>query len=721
MAQEFSQSEIFDLIDKLAPAMGVDPRTAKIVIGAEHAHKAPGGGFTLPSKMSERASHVGATGVGQVMPKTREALVARGHLTPEQANDTSLRGQVAASLATIKEMLPRTGTDPLRIAAAYNGGERARKLYGTDQWDKAPAETQTHVKKAQYVMNQIDPNQSAAETQRLQGATPAAAPKRTSLVQPLGELFSGFTNALGSAIGGVRDYQAESDAGMEAAKQAVLDQAAGANMQATGAVEAAALKQTRVDQLTSVFGLTDADIAKNREEWETLEIQRRQLEQQVNDKLAVGFFDNPIQYLANMTRLPGMIEQHNALARQTQALNDDIATKQQLSSSQQAVTSVNVFEAMKKQEEGKAMENVAKANQQLAQLHVENAATNSKNLLTILSVESQRLEAGARLMQITRQEEEQKREFQEKTKKEQDEAVQVAAVNKTLAVIGSSVEPAVWKEMTAKEKAPLLRLVNAGSYGNSLAEAYEVITGSGLYNRNKADPALVQTIDTVDKQLNRMVQQEQAKLAKLGKTATEKETSAIRANALASLEMQWKEHAARGTDRERLDTESPYRINYNGLSALGIGTDGIVGKVIGDRKKSDMLRGAADVKFDDFASEALVQVLAGQTTPAKAAQHIAKFYQDADAANYASRGLAIFQLPRPEGYTVFAGPRQQQLDAENAGAVEAFLTIRANEKLREQLQWQTWQQSPAVQPFTAPTDTMIDGPRGPIPAPVRRN
>jgi hypothetical protein len=723
----YDAADIFRLVDEMAPAMGVDPVAAKTVIAAEHVHKdRASGGWKLPAQFSPRPSPVGAEGVGQVMPKTRAALVAQGYLPKDLANDTSLRGQVAASLAAVKEMQKRAGNDPLRLAAYYNGGTKAGQAYGTSAFAQAPAETQTHVEKARYAMDQIKPSYDAVEMQKLvrqpnspvtSTATPAASNPMSMMLRQIQQAFGNVSEATNESVNALTGYQAAADAGMESAKQAVLDQASGATMAASGSVRAAEIQQERKDFLTRQFLLTDSDVQANRDQYAMFESQRLQLEDQINSQLAVGFFDNPLQHIMNLTTLPGLVQQHNGLARKVQTLDKQISQRQTHSANQQQVTAASQLEAIKLQEQGKAMETSAKAAADLARLEVENADTDAKNTLQILSAEAGRMEAGARLMQITRQELAEQKAFQEKTTEAQEQAVEVASINKLLAPIGGSIDERSWKEMTATSKLPMRQMLARGNYGNSLAEAYDVITGSGLYNRSRAAPSVVVTIDLIGNQLGAKIREAEAKdTLKKGKPAD------YRAQAMAALETEWAETAKKGTDRERLPMGNPHMLDFNALHLSGQWKDSWIGKVMTQRAQGNMVGGAVGLKFDDFATEALAQIAAKKTTPAKAAEDLSRFYATADDINYEQRGLAIFHVPKPQAYTVFAGPAQRAVDAKNAADVRNFLELRSKAQVQQQLQFQLLQQNVPSQLYMpgAPPE-MIMGPRGPEPRPMRQN
>lgn len=707
----YDTAEVYKLIDELAPALGVDPRTAKIIIGAEQVHKGDGGvGFKMPAQFSPRPSPVGAQGVGQVMPKTLQALQQQGHLPKDFVNDGSLRSQVVASLAAVKEIAPRAGNDPLRLAAYYNGGTNPGKAYGTPAFATAPEETRNHVEKARFVMNTLDGNQSPAETQRLNATKPAGAPSSIPDLGELMKLYGNVSQGTDTAVAAVRGYQQASDTGLQEHTEALQLGAEAAKAKANAAIEGNAILQARKDLVTQMFGLGNSDINTLRDEYVGKESQRRQLETQVQEQLSVGFFDNPLKYLANLTTLPGLVAQHNALAKRTDDINGEIATRQDLSIKQQQATAADLTGAYAKEQQAIADAEVARVTAEAAKLKVETAATNAKNMLTIVSADSGRLSAAAQLAAIVRAEQRQTAEELKLSKKETDELVEVGVVNKMLAPLGAELPAKFWKEMSPNQKLQFTQMGSRASYGNTLAESYQNIQSLGMYNRQKADPSIVRFMDSVAEQLP----------ARIGKVMAQnvvkppKPEDAERM-ALQELETEWKSWIKAGEDRERAPLGSPYNLDYNYAHITGKYNGSFIGNALTKQAQADLRNGAGLMDFNGLAAEALIEIKSEKLLPHEAAKQLATFYRDEQSQMYRARGLSLFNMPAPKDYTVYAGPAARQIDATNPAQLELYLMLRAK-AIKEG--------TDAMQQMFAPYGNgpaIIDGPRGPIAAPVRRN
>lgn len=698
----YSTEEVFKLIDTLAPALGVDPRTAKIIIGAEQVHKGETpGSYKMPAQFSPRPSPVGAQGVGQVMPATLAALQQQGFLPPDFVNDGSLKSQVQASLAAIKEMSPRAGNDPLRLAAYYNGGTRAGQAYGTSAFAGAPEETRNHVEKARFVMDQLNGEQSPAETARLaRSGTPTSASGNTSGIRSIPDLsdllklYSGINARTDAAIDGIYQSQQAADIGVADHTAALSAGAEAAKAKAAAAIDANNALQVRKDMIARTFGLTDSDVTALREEHVNTESQRRLLEQQVQEQMAVGFFDNPIKFLANLTTLPGLVAQHNALAKRANDINGEVATRQDLAIRQQQATGANLTEQFAAEQQALADAEVARVAAEAAKVRVDNAATNAKNLLTVLSTESSRFSTGVQLAAFVRAEEQQKAAEEKLSKKELDDRVEIGVVNKLLQPLGAELPPQLWKEMNAAQKLQFTQMGSRGSYGNDLPEAYQNIKALNMFNRNKADPSIVAFMDSVEESLpSRIAQIQKADVMKKLKYEDAER------QALKQIESEWKAALKPGADRERQSGMNPFSINYNYAHGSGKYAGTFIGDALANRAKVDIRNGAANVKFDDLVDEALIGILAKKLKPQDAAKQLAQFYTQEQQTAYNSRGLSLFNLPRPRDYTVYAGPAQREIDATNPAALELYLQLRAKAKASAPQNGYSIYSMPVLDPF----------------------
>lgn len=699
----YDPKEVFSLVDQLAPGMGVDPRVAKMLIGAEQVHlDRTTGGYKMPAQFSPRASYAGAQGVGQVMPATLQALQKQGHLPANFVNDGSLQSQVLASLAAIKEMAPRAGGDPLRLAAMYNGGTAAGKAYGTDAFASAPRETQNHVEKAKFMLQQLNEDQSQAETGRLAGtAVRGAAPQpgqqqgqqagNSSLpfnipgMDGVLALFGNVSAGTDAAIGGLQGYQAEANTGLQQATMAVAAQAEAEKKAALARIDQHAILETRKNTIADMFGASEEQQLQLREAYVANEAARSAIESQVNEQMAVGFFDNPLQYLANLTTLPGLVAKHNSMAVRSNDMQAEIARRQINAQQQTQTTAAQVNEAYSREQLAAADATAAKALGELARLRTENAGTNAKNLLAVVSAETGRLQTAAQLEALMRQQRQQDAEFLKLTKKEQEDTIEVDKINAMLAPLGGNLDKRLWKEMNAAQKYPLTQLTTRGSYGNSLAEAYTTITDLGLYNRSKADPAMAGFIEAISAELPKRIEA----LRKQDVLGKEK-PAALQAAALAQIEAEWKAPLEKGADRERFNT-GPYALDYNVAQLENRYKGTFIGDTLDARAKQDVRYGAGSLTFADMEDAALIQIKAGKLTPAQAAKQLANFYATEQQQKYKALGLGLYNMPKPEGYTVYGfAPGSGffrtplQLDAANPAALENYFMTRQVQQLRNE-------------------------------------
>jgi hypothetical protein len=118
------KQRVADLVDRLAPKFGVDPKLALSVIAVE-------------SNFDARAhSHKDARGMMQLIPETAERFNVKDAFDPVQ--------NVRGGLAYLRFLLAYYRGDVVLAAAAYNAGEKAVDRYG----GVPPfAETQAYVRK----------------------------------------------------------------------------------------------------------------------------------------------------------------------------------------------------------------------------------------------------------------------------------------------------------------------------------------------------------------------------------------------------------------------------------------------------------------------------------------------------------------------------------------------------------------------------------------------
>lgn len=348
---EFSVKDIYGEIDRQAAEFGVNPAFAKTLLTAENTDS--GSTTSRKAYSGDAVSSAKARGVLQVIPTTAAGLQQAGFLPATWRHDPeNLGSQVSAGLAAIKEMnqRQRDPNDLFELATMYNGGNKAWKSYlGGKPVNPETAHYLTKVERAgmdfglQPTPQQIEAatlaragqsqqgfpssvarpgvrrSESSSETTSSKTYDPVAMERfnqSAGLLQNSGGLFESAMGALTDRGAGVAQSGADLMAGiLDAGRAAGASAEAQAVLKASGEARRAALltranlnpeqTENRMDQALSALDTTSAALD--------------QLKPEIDRRMSVGFFDNPLEYVINMTRLPGMISQYNGLVSTQQA------------------------------------------------------------------------------------------------------------------------------------------------------------------------------------------------------------------------------------------------------------------------------------------------------------------------------------------------------------------------------------------------------------------
>lgn len=320
---DFSVDEIMRTIDEMAPSFGVDPKVAKSIIVAENTSdgRIKRGTFSGDATNSNRTM-----GIGQVIPTTARGLQQAGFLPADWKFDPNdLKSQLSASLAAMKEMKgrQRNPDDPLELGAMYNGGNDAWKAYQAGQ--KLNPETAQYLQKQRTYMadNQMTPQQ--IERAASQPATPGMRRGSSSSTSTTRNVFDeGALDSFNAASGFLQDTIGDAftaldnrQNGVGAAGAQVQDSimaagaAAGASAMATATMKAAG--EARRAALLTRANLnpeqTDNRMDQALRALDETSVMLEQKRPEIDARMSVGFFDNPLEWLVNQTRLPGMISE----------------------------------------------------------------------------------------------------------------------------------------------------------------------------------------------------------------------------------------------------------------------------------------------------------------------------------------------------------------------------------------------------------------------------
>jgi hypothetical protein len=232
-----------------------------------------------------------------------------------------------------------------------------------------------------------------------------------------------------------------------------------------------------------------------------------------------SFLDNPVGYIFNQLELPQVVQRHNNLATQQDALTSDLATRTTLMYQNKTQVTANVADATKEMrlQEAAANEAVAKAN--LEKMRMENFGKISTARMNELALQdkliqsaSTRYSAGMQKAQFDAMQAE-RAEARAERKMRMDEAAKDKAIKDAqdgaLAVGLARVSGALgypvpvtlndFKKMPAsKAKQALYNAAIEGTFGDVLAGAIGFVkTGNGA-RMQQSDPAFVSGVRAID-------------------------------------------------------------------------------------------------------------------------------------------------------------------------------------------------------------------------------
>lgn len=495
---DFSVQEIFKTLDELAPQYGVDPGVAKSIIVAENTSD----GRIKKATFSGDATNSNRTmGIGQVIPTTARGLQQAGLLPADWKHDPNdLKSQLSASLAAIKDMRSRMRNpdDPLELGAYYNGGTEAWKAYQAGK--PLNPETTQYLQKQRTFMadNQMTPQQierAAGQPQASSGAPgmrrgTSSSTSSTRNVFDAGALdnfnsASGLLNAtitdaynaLGERNVGVQAAAGDYTAGiLEAGMAAGASAAATASMRAAGEAQRAALlqranlhpdqNQNRMDEALNALDVTSALLEQKRPE--------------IDARMSVGFFDNPLEWLVNQTRLPGMIGEYNGLVgTQNDALQKYAAAKAIASS---AIDMSQAIDADKTLQAGAALANaeVKKAEAQAAGVNLQMQQKSASDALQAVQLAGQAASNSLQQLMLTKQMEAVRQGETEAQAKIAGEQAALSEFNTLVKAAGGQGLPYDrFKQLPAKTRDEILSANSAGKFGGSFVSALEFVQKYG--------------------------------------------------------------------------------------------------------------------------------------------------------------------------------------------------------------------------------------------------
>lgn len=493
---DFAVKDIYGEIDRQAETFGIDPRWAKALLTAENT----GSGSTTSrrSYSGDAVSSAQARGVLQVIPSTAKGLQQAGLLPATWTHDpNNLGSQVSAGLAAMKDMQSRNKSGTLgELAAMYNGGNWNQK-----QWQSGgqlSPETQQYLPKVFRAYKELGGTMGMQEIERAAGLTSPSAgtpgsggsrttstgTRTTSLGFGQDEMDDYIRSAglAGNALAFAKEQVAVGGAQREALTaelmQAVqlVGQTAGAQAQAKAETEAVAA--ARRNSILGRMGL-DADLEINRatkamdivdQTTAALEAMRPEIDQ----RMATGFFDNPLLYLINQTILPGQVAAYNQVVKQQQDALGTYRAAKEIASSTIDLNQATDADQIKAQGVAVAAADSAQAQAKLKEVQLTMSGKVTADALTLAQLGTAEAASARERLMLSKQTVTETEGMSETQRVKAEEERKLSDFNKLVhAVNGKGFDMGWYKQLTPAMRNLLQESASRGTLGSNFSDALE--------------------------------------------------------------------------------------------------------------------------------------------------------------------------------------------------------------------------------------------------------
>lgn len=681
---QYTVEQVLEEIDRQAASFGIPAKVAKAFFISENTSD----GVLKPGKKVSGAttSAAGARGVMQTMPSTENSLVKQGFLpTGWKFDPANLPAQVQAGLAALKEMRSRqkNPADILELATMYNGGNDAWRSYRSGDMSKIPAETQKYWEKMQVALGfpakqkgtQMADSTPAVDStggEQTRSGSSSSVSVRSTTFDPVA--FSTAMQAgmdmirsggnIDTAIQRMGELAAARTAAEQRAAQAItqLGIATGDTVAAQTVVEAGEarrkqniLRTANLDpsQTNNAFQQAVSAINGN-----TLDLERMGAE--IDARQAVGFFDNPLEYLVNQVRLPGMVGTYNAAVKKQNRLVQQAQELQALSNSQLSISAGMDADAITAAGKAKAAQAAAAAQEALSRVQLEGAGAAVRDAMNTVQLQGEKFRVSMDIANLTKQVMSENTGMSEREAAKQAEKMQLDGVNKYLKMIGSQLvlTEAAWKAMPGSNKNDLLERAGTATISNSFSDAAKIINERGNLSRiaNEGDAAMVawfqKTVSDAQKQSAVDIAAAENIAKAGGRQLSAKDRQAVLDANLDKLQAAYQGQAV---DMRTASDSNPLKLQYVAISKAPELQDSPVAKFINKYGP-----GSPNPQFSTVDEQMLLErfIMAAEkgvegTTPASAAAAISDFYKRATELQASRSKYALFGLSKPSnGYTV---------------------------------------------------------------------
>lgn len=698
----FSQSEVLDEVGKQATAAGIDPFMAKAVVLAENTKD--GSLKSRTSYSGDAVSPKGASGVMQVMPATAMGLQGAGFLPADWKHDAgNLVTQVAAGIAAMKEKMGRMNdpADPGELASVYNGSSATHRAYKVGLLDQMPAETKQYTVKLRNAMAElgapIDPNDSqrianAASTPGAAGAagrtqsTTNKTTTRSNASDPATTQLM-YTDAMGAVAPGGSFDQATDSVTADSQRQREADKSLTASFTAAG-IAAADVAGTKaaIDAANAATRAKILSISNMNHEAVGNEMQKAldavtstsdkaaSLRPEIDRRMAVGIFDNPLEWFVNQTRLPGMVAEYNGIVGQQATAEERYKSLASIVTTQQTLTQATQADQIAAHGRAEAKSALATAKLNSDKLESDAVGANIRNTMTLQQLTGQKIAIESKLMDMTKETTVTSEANSDKASAAKQLQIDVDRIsNLQLAAGGSPMSAQEYKLLPPAQRAIYSSAASSGKFGKDFGESFMFVQDKGDLAKMaiKEGAATANWVQGTGAAVNKEARDLVAQRHLAGdKTATQAKVLPDLLNA-----KQEKYETESVTDMRTASKDNPMKLDYATISKDPLIANNVVANWV------NMYGPAGTNKLMENVDEQLMlgsfvqAVKDGKLTPAQVGKDFSEFYKFATLKQANTTQYQIFGLSRPlnKTYPVIVsgfGAASTGLDLGNATSVE---------------------------------------------------
>lgn len=658
-----SLQEVFDYLDTKATEAGIDSATARSILLTEN--------FSLdgirqalqnPAGMMVNSDKVGGAkerGLMQVKPSTADGLKSLGYLSASN-NFTTWQEGIDAGIASLTESQKRTGvSDPRILAADYNAGPRG----STALRDNTPLPNITNGYLAKFDLaygggNTRGASQARAVENRLDVSAPSSTVTAGLEAESLMKILENSNIWIKEQIALITTSSEQEQAAHNAAALAV-QQAGAATAQAAmakGAIEGAAVQaRERALAITNLdTRKADNRLAINVAEFDQIDAQRRVLAGEIDARMAVGFFDNPLEWLMNQTILPGQVEQHNAMARRQ---NDSLSAAQVMQNLTKNQESIDIAASADQiAEYGVHIGNaaVAEATAKAERYKAEAAGASARKSLAIASLVDRNFDNAAKVLHWQELANREKEGKALKVKEQEEIADLDSKIRRLAAPIGSAMDFQQFKRLSKKQQDEWLERVSNSTYGNNVHDAVRFIRQYGNPQKMAAsgNAEVGKLLLQMEQNIGEKAQSIAAQItARGGKPLPREELLDAAGN-----EIQAELFASQSNMIALAKPGNPYLIDHAATIKGWKGKDNNpVFKMVNEAYR----QGGIKMTDQQLFTAVSTQILSGKISVPEASQALADYYGEAVRRNNATRSFPLFGLNEQKDY--WALPKEVKL------------------------------------------------------------